>query len=115
MSQQERLQILKMVQDGKVTAEEGARLLEAVELPDARTETAGQSARWLRVRVTDTHTGKSKVNINLPATLLTWAIKFIPQGSSVGQDEIMALIRNGGVGKIVDIDEDDERVEISLE
>ena len=54
MSHEERLQILKMVQEGKVTAEEGARLLEAVEAPDTGVETSGQPARWLRIRVTDT-------------------------------------------------------------
>ncbi len=115
MSREERLQILKMVQEDKVTAEEGARLLEALDTPQPTAKISGQPVRWLRIRVTDRHTGRRKVNINLPASLLSWAIRFIPEGTSVGQEEIMDLIRQGGVGKIVDVDEDDERVEISLE
>ena len=52
---EERMRILKMVEDGKLTAEEGARLLAA--LRETRKETRPQSTAirtsgkgWLRVR-----------------------------------------------------------------
>jgi polyhydroxyalkanoate synthesis regulator phasin len=62
---EERLKILKMIQEGKITAEEGAKLLKALSAssqkpkrqPSARTTGA---ARWLRVRVTDMSSGKSR-------------------------------------------------------
>ena len=66
---EERLQILRMIEGGHVTAEEGAELLDAVEEPSAH-EKGGGSSRWFRVRVTDLRAGKHKVNINLPMKLL---------------------------------------------
>jgi len=67
---EERLQILKMIEGGQITAEEGAKLLEALEEP-SRAEARREGApRWFRVRVTDLNTGKHKVNINLPFKLL---------------------------------------------
>ncbi len=72
---EERMKILKMIEDSKITAEEGAKLLAA--LADSRrtqplpTASAGAgSAKWFRVRVTDVATGKTRVNVNLPIALV---------------------------------------------
>ena len=62
-STEERMQILKMIQEGKITADEGAKLLEALNA-SAKTEKRppapppppgmpGSDSRWFRVRVTD--------------------------------------------------------------
>ncbi|MEW6522436.1 MAG: hypothetical protein AB1445_02505 [Bacillota bacterium] len=116
MSHEERLQILRMVQEGKITAEEGVRLLQAVEHPAKGETTSGKGqARWLRIRVTDTRSGKPKVNVNLPAGLVTWALRFIPDVGSEHKASVLDLVRQGGYGKIVDVTDDDERVEITLE
>ncbi len=76
VNSEERLKILKMVQDGRITADEATQLLEALERarptppqPPPPPETGmvtGRSGRWLRVRVTDTDSGKTRVNIRLP-------------------------------------------------
>jgi len=73
---EERMQILKMVSEKKITAEEGARLLSALE-PEKKMGAAvvvggPSSPRWFRIRVTDLETGKSKVNVNLPMSLSRW-------------------------------------------
>ncbi|HJX38132.1 MAG TPA: hypothetical protein VJ714_06015, partial [Anaerolineae bacterium] len=71
---EERLQILKMIEGGQITAEEGAKLLAALEEPSRREKPSG-SPRWFRVRVTDINTGKQKVNVNLPLTVLDLGAK----------------------------------------
>jgi hypothetical protein len=119
----ERVKILKMVEEGKITAAEGAKLLAA--LSESR-QTArrpsikgtGGSASWLRVRVTDMITGKTKATVNLPLGLvdagLNIASKYAPD---VAFDELVVAINEGAEGKIIDVydEEDNEHVEIYIE
>jgi hypothetical protein len=120
---EERLKILKMIDDGKINAEEGAKLLSALSesrqsksKPAVRTTTGG--ARWLRVRVTDMVTGKPKATVNLPLGLvdagMNIASKYAPD---IAFDELIASINNGAQGKIIDVidEEDGEHVEIFIE
>ncbi len=123
---EERLKILKMIEEGKITAEEGAKLLSA--LSDARRTPAPPmpprgpgAARWLRVRVTDLRTGRSKATVQIPLGLLDAGIKigahFAPEVDGVNMNELLAALRAGMTGKIIDaIDEKDgEHVEIFVE
>ena len=117
------MQVLKMVEKGQITAEEGARLLEAIESAGSKEQTrAGSSpSRWFRVRVTDMRTGKSKVNVNIPMSLVNVGLKlgakFAPEVSGVQMEEIMDAVKEGASGKIVDVEdeEDGEHVEIYVE
>ena len=122
-SSEERLKILKMIDDGKITAEEGAKLLAALgesrksgRRPPVRSSASG--ARWLKVRVTDMVTGKAKATVNLPLGLvdagLNIASKYAPD---VAFDELVEAIQAGAEGKIIDVydEEDDEHVEIFIE
>ncbi len=119
---EERMKILKMVEEGKITAEEASRLLSALGRSDRRRPTSGQEeARWLRVRVTDMQTGKQSVNITLPMSLvnvgLRMGARFVPEMDGVQMDEIAVAMREGITGKILDIDDLDEgqHVEVYLE
>ena len=120
---EERLKILRMIDEGKITAEEGAKLLAALSEShkSARRTPIRRSvggARWLKVRVTDMVTGKSKATVNLPLGLvdagLNIASKYAPD---VAFDELIASIDAGAEGKIIDVydEEDDEHVEIFIE
>ncbi len=80
------------------------------------------SAKWLRIRVTDLSTGKSKANVKIPASLANFgmkmAVKFAPDSvEGLDMNEIMAAVKNGGEGKLVDVEDEDkgERVEIYVE
>jgi hypothetical protein len=121
---EERMEILKMVQSGQISAEEGATLLEALKEEDkprlgpepiART----QQPRRLRIRVSDLGTGRHKVNIDLPWNLINVGMhmgaRFAPEG--IDLEEVMQALRAGTEGKIVDVEdaEDNERVEIFVE
>jgi hypothetical protein len=120
---EERMQVLKMVEKGQISAEEGARLLEAIEAAGSKEQakSGGGQPRWFRVRVTDMRTGKSKVNVNIPMSLVNVGMrlgaKFAPEVSGVQMEEIMNAVKEGASGKIVDVEdeEDGEHVEIYVE
>lgn len=118
----ERIQILKMIENRTITAEEGARLLEAIDQASAREQSpTSAKARWLRVRVTDIQSGRNKVNVTIPIGLvnvgLRMGAKFAPDIGSVDIDEIIKAVKDGAQGKIVDAEDlaDGERVEIYVE
>ena len=54
---EERMQILKMLEEGKISAKEAAELLGAVEKPAGKASAEAVRGRWLRVLVTDLSTG----------------------------------------------------------
>lgn len=132
---EERLKILQMVQEGKITPEDAAQLLEAIGTagPRQQGQSKGQNApvddlpglgrkpRFLRVRVTDTDSGRPRVNVRLPISMVTVGIKmgskFAPQIEGMDAEQLMTIIEAGEIGQIVDVyDEDDgEHVEVFLE
>lgn len=124
-STEERIQILKMIEEGKITATEGAELLRALDRdtgPSVPPPLKGASApRWFRVRVTDMATGKNKVNVNIPMGLVNVGLKmgarFAPEMEDMNYNEIMTAIKSGQTGKIMQVDDDEgnERVEIFVE
>ncbi len=120
---EERMRILTMIQEKQITAEEGARLLAALNSP-AGERAAGvdpTKARWLRVRVTDTTTGKAKANVTIPITLVDIGLKmgarYAPDMQGLDIAAIQSAIKGGLQGKIIDVEdsEDGERVEIFVE
>lgn len=120
---EERMRILKMVADKQITAEEGAKLLEALRSAgsDAGREAAGSKPRWLRVRVTDRRTGRAKLNVTIPTGLVDVGLKmgarFAPNMADMDMGAIQAALQQGIQGRIIEVDDDkdDERVEIFIE
>jgi hypothetical protein len=119
---EERMKILKMIEEGKLSAEEGSKLLSA--LAGANRPLGGLSAsgaKWLRVRVTDVATGRSKATVQIPLALMDAGMKigahFAPEVEGVNMDQLMEALRSGMTGKIIDVtdDEDGEHVEIFVE
>lgn len=112
----EKLQILQMVQEGKITAEEGLKLLDALE-PGAEQalRVSKTPAQWLRVRVLDQKTGKSKVNINLPVDLFDIAARFIPaQMHGIDVKELLRAVKEGARGKLIDVVDDEEGMQVEV-
>jgi hypothetical protein len=122
---EERMKILKMIREGKITAEEGAKLLSA--LGEGSTPSRKQSprspggSRWFRVRVTDMATGKTKTSVNIPLGLMEWGMQigaqFAPEVGNIKLDQLQEMLDSGMEGKIVDVidEEDGEHVEIFIE
>lgn len=119
---EERIKILKMVEEGKLTADEAVQLLGTLGKSERRrTAVTDIDSRWLRVRVTDLTTGKPKVNVNIPMRLVNVGLRvgarFIPDMEGVELGDLSQALEEGMTGKIIDVvdEEDNERVEIFAE
>jgi hypothetical protein len=125
-SAEERMQILRMIEEGKISAADGAELLRALGKDKSSNPTmplkgGASSPRWFRVRVTDTFSGRNKVNVNIPFGLVNVGLKmgarFVPDMEEGKLQEMMVAIRSGQQGKVIDVtdEESGERVEIFVE
>jgi SHOCT-like protein len=124
-SSEERMKILKMIEEGKLSAEEGTKLLAA--LSDKRMPTPPRppgmpgAPRWLRIRVTDVRSGRSKASVQIPLALVDAGMKigahFAPEVQGVDMSNVLEAVRSGMMGKIIDVidEEDGEHVEIYVE
>lgn len=123
---EERARILQMVSENKIDAQEGARLLAALSnaAPGAEVQDpapATGKANWFRVRVTNLETGRTKVNVNLPLSLVKVGLKmgahFSPEVQELDWEELMVAIQEGAAGKLVEVEdvEDGEKVEVYVE
>lgn len=127
----ERMRILKMLEEGKIDSAQAAELLHAVDSSDStaqageQAETNGGSARrgkWLVVKVTDTATGKKKVNVRVPTALIRGASKIAGKSGKLNLggieiENLEELLNSGMEGMIADVtdEKDNEHVEVYLE
>jgi hypothetical protein len=128
-SSEERMMILRMVEEGKVSPEEGTRLLAALgERAQAAPQPTGQAqaeaqyepmgnGRYFRVRVSNSATGKQKVNVNIPLGLVDYGLRFVPASANINVQAIQSALRDGISGRIVDVmdDEKGDHVEVFIE
>jgi len=120
---EERMRILRMIQEGKITADEGSKLLAALRESRKDPRTMVSSGRpgkgMLRVRVTDMVTGKAKVSVNLPIGLVDAGMSIASQyAPDINFGQIADAIRSGQMeGKIVDVvdEEDGEHIEVFID
>jgi hypothetical protein len=108
-SSEERMKILKMIEEGKLSAEEGTKLLAT--LTENRGPTPPRAPgmpgapRWLQI----------------PLALVDAGMKigahFAPEVEGVDMGNVMEALRSGMTGKIIDVtdEEDGEHVEIYVE
>jgi hypothetical protein len=131
---EERVKILQMLQEGRISAEAAAQLLQAMgegeppdaaqpeqPAPSAQPLEPGRSPRWLRVRVTDTDSGRPRVNVRLPISLVSLGLKigarYTPEIEGLDMQALIAAAQTGDTGAFVDVfdEEDGEHVEVFLE
>lgn len=119
---EEKLQILKMIEEGKISAEEGVELLNALENTEEKI-VRDKGAKWLRFRVKE-QDGKNKVNINIPISLIDIGLnigtKFHAdldkQLGGIDLEEIIKSVKEGAEGKLVEVeDEDGDKIEVFVE
>ncbi len=120
---EERLKILKMLEDKKISAEEAAKLLEALESSEKKNETfSAKGGKTLRIRVFENDLNKPKVNVNIPLPLVKFLGKIMPDTAKiklnqhgVSFEQILEMVEKEQVGKLVEVQEENERVEIYIE
>jgi hypothetical protein len=129
----DRLRILELLEQQKITAAEAAELLAALgdRGRDVRRRErykwqaedlapASDRARWFRVRVTDQRSGRMRTNVSVPIGMVGFGLGFarrfrnIPGVGHV--DDLFEAVRNGRRGTIFDVsNEGGERVEIFID
>jgi hypothetical protein len=130
---EDRLSILRMIEDHQITAEEGAQWLATGSRPQPVPDPAPApvavsstpspktgKGRYLRVLVTDKASGKIRTSVTVPVTLVKWGLQFAPNvqvnNSSINLDELSEIL-TAEDGKIVEVDdeEDGEHVLVYIE
>jgi hypothetical protein len=115
----EQQRVLKLLEDKKISADEAARLLDVL----GDSSHTGK-ARFLKVRVYDRATGKSKVNVTVPISLVRWGMQFVPESAQmklnehhIDFDQISQALEGDFQGKLVEVDDEheSEKVEVYLE
>ena len=134
MSSDERARILRMVAEGKLSAEEAADLLDAVE-PPPRPENRGMAAppppmpampaegprRSLVINISED--GESKVNVRIPLGLARAAGRFVPRQAreylenyDIDLQQLLADLGSTGiVGPLIEVQDEGDQVRIAVE
>jgi hypothetical protein len=118
----ERMRILRLVENRQISAEEAGGLLEALDSDATRSRTpAAAKPRSLRVQVTDLNTRRQKVSVVIPVSLVTIGLKlgarFFPRTTDLVTDDIRRAVESGETGRVFDLQDLDEqeRIEIFIE
>mgnify|MGYP001579399220 CR=1 FL=1 len=115
----ERSNILEQLASGQISADEAARLLNQP-APQPTSSNAAAN-RWFHVRVTNLDTGKQKVSVNLPLSLVDAGLKigagYEPQIAGLDLHELVEQLKAGTGGRLVDVEdfESGEHVEIFVD
>jgi hypothetical protein len=121
----ERLQVLKMIDEGKISADEGAELLRVLSTDEPARPSeplkGASTPRWFRVRITETKSGKNIVSLDIPfgvvRTGLRMGARFVPELNDSEYGDLVEVLKSGQQGKVIDVtdEESGERVEVFIE
>ena len=120
MAKDEKMKILNMLAEGKISAEEAARLLDAVGESDQNAVAA--KGRMVRIIVYEGDMTTPKTRLSIPLSVARWATNFIPKGAQAKIDEheidlkeIEKLIETGEPQELIHVEEENKRVIIKIE
>lgn len=124
MAENEKLSILKMIESGRLTADEGLRLLEALDGPKREPGTrGGREANRLRIMVTELGSGRRRAQANLPMALVDLALRLAARsadnslniaGQRLDLAAVLEAMHSGTLGRILDIVDDRENVKVEV-
>jgi hypothetical protein len=112
--------ILRMIEQGKLSAEDGARLLAALggrhESERKARPQPFDTARQLHVRVSDLATKRQKVQVSVPVGLVEVVLRWLPATAQSEVAAVQAAIDSGTSGRLLDVTDHEAgvRVEITL-
>ncbi len=123
MAKNERLSILKMIESGRLTAEEGLGLLEALDSPRQGGPAGGANdSRRVRLVVTELGSGRRRAQLNVPVSLVDMVLRLTarvagrpgPDGGGFDPRSIAAAVHKGSGGRILDLTDDIENVHLEV-
>lgn len=117
----ERLRILKMVEEGKIEVDEANNLLETLEVD--KTPQKKKTGRSKSIKILVEENGEEKVNISIPMILAKSFMKFLPKNAKeslnnqdIDLDEIFSSVDSEVEGgTLVDIKDGTDHVIIKVE
>lgn len=103
------LNILKMVEEKKITADEADKLIAALEAKPSVKNTVISEGKYLRIKV-DTP-ASDKVNLKIPMGVFAFVSRHLPKQARIALEEedidleeIMEMIGEGKVGEVLDVE-----------
>lgn len=110
MSEEER-RILKLLEQGKITAEEADRLLQA--LGEEK-----KGGKTLKVFVYKPGRDSPKTRIEVPLSWAKWVLKLVPEKElkkkGIEPEVLKEAITQDIKGKIIDVETEEEKVEVYI-
>ncbi|GIK56636.1 MAG: hypothetical protein BroJett015_22990 [Chloroflexota bacterium] len=133
-----RNEILELLANGKITADEAAQLLnqpaapvvEETAVPDVKLlkeeeamqrHNGGKKPGWLHVRVRDLESGRNKVTVNIPLGMVKFGMKiggrFSPELNGLDWNELESMMNGMESGLLVDVQDEEggEHVQVFVD
>ena len=125
---EELMGVLKMIESGVITSEEGQKLIEAMQKSEQKVARVNSHSigRFLRVDILSTEEGeKETVQINFPLNLAKVVLKMgivqkqlnakVGENVNLDIEEILALIDSEVIGNLMTIDTKDAKIRIWID
>jgi hypothetical protein len=122
---EEKKKILKMLEEKKISSPEAMQLLESLEKLDSKARGAGGGrGRTLKIRVYKEDSSEPRVNVNVPLVWSKFLTPFIggkikeelaARGYPMDLEKIQEALESGEIGKIIEVNNGKNRVEIYVE
>ena len=125
---EELIRVLKMIESGVITSEEGQKLIEAMQKSEQKVARVNSHpiGRFLRLDILSTEEGeKETVQINFPLNLAKAVLKMgivqkqlnakVGENVNLDIEEILALIDSEVMGDIMTIDTKDAKIRIWID
>jgi hypothetical protein len=120
---EEKMRILKMIESGKISAEDGIKLLEALEAGQSEKTAQPENSfgKTLNIKVTDIESGEVKVNLRVPLGIAHIIKSLIPEAElqkleerGINLDLIFQNIDSGAIGKLLEVEDNEHKQIIQL-
>ena len=122
---QERLQVLRMIDEGKITAEEGFQLLEALDpttggIPRNSSSHPSEAfkGKLVRMQISDLATGRSKAMATVPLRLLEVGLRiashYAPGLKDMDPENLLDALVEGADGRIIEVVDQEKLVKVEL-
>ena len=128
MSREERTRILSLLEEGKITAAEAARLLEALAAAPPTPAHSEAGGGRMHVLVTDRVTGAKRVHFTVPAALARIGVQLLAAAevgdqlaaagiSAADLERVQEAIDSGAAGTVLEVDDGSSgfRVEVRID